>query len=95
MPAHEASCPAVGNRLRSAPISASRISAVGCPTPGIVSSCCQFVREGAQPLRDLAAQLGNQVVQGGDVRELAGHQEALVGPDAPGQRPLQLRQLGT
>src|SRR6266403_4030218 len=38
IPAHEAKCLALGNRERSVPTSASRISAARCPTPGIVSS---------------------------------------------------------
>ena len=47
----------------------------------------------AQALGDLGADPGDRRVEEVDVGQLLGHQEALVRPDAPDQRPLQLGDL--
>src|SRR6185503_19115622 len=59
MPAHDASCCGVGNRLMSAPVSAMRISASRSLTPGIVHSRLRMKR------RDLGLDLAGELLDRG------------------------------
>ena len=77
----------------SVPTSATQHLGRPAAHPGDGVQPLQRLLDRAQSLGDLGAQPGDLLVEEVDVGQVRRQQEAVVGADAPGQRPLQLRPL--
>ena len=92
-PAHDARCPAVGNRLMSGPISAWMTSAARIPTPVTRVEDHQLTRPGLDHLGDPLRRRSDVGLQRFDRRQHAGHQVPMMLTEPGRQRLPQLRQL--
>ena len=92
-PAHDARCPAVGNRLMSGPISARMTSAARIPTPVTRVEDHQLTRPGLDHLGDPLRQRSDVGLQRFDMGQHAGQQVPMMLTEPGRQRLPQLRQL--
>ena len=91
--AHDARCPAVGNTLMSAPISAIMISAARLPTPGMVSRRSRGAVRGHQVV-DAFIEAHNRALQIFEVVQRQADDDRVVFGEATLQRGGQCRDLG-
>jgi hypothetical protein len=88
-PAHVARCAALGKRRMSVPISATRISAMRCPMPGMVSKRSSASAKGRIRSAISALTRATPSSNAFDVAQLLGEQETLVSLHPTGQSSLQ------